>query len=179
LSGRGFGRDGPSRQRPPRRRPATTKTGDGGGRGRGGGTSHQAAAASTRSLLILDGRDGVPFSDNSVDTVLTNPPFGTKGDNGGIDVQFLRTATRLATRAVYSFHKRSTRPYILRTLTQEWGYADARVVAEMSFDIPHMYKFHSQTSRDVEVDLIRVGLAAAAVGQEKGPPPEDGAVSVS
>jgi putative methylase len=65
-------------------------------------------------------------------TVLTNPPFGTKSDNGGIDLQFLRTATRLARRAVYSFHKRSTRTFVLKTIQEDWGY-EANVAAEMSF----------------------------------------------
>lgn len=90
-------------------------------------------------------------------TVLTNPPFGTKNDNAGIDLQFLRTATRLARKSVYSFHKRSTRPFLLKTIQGDWGY-DAKVVAEMAFDVPNMYKFHTQKSKDIEVDLIRVSV---------------------
>lgn len=134
---------------------------NGGGRGGHKNTHpHRQAATATKSILIVDGRDGIPFPDDCVDTVLTNPPFGTKNDNAGIDVQFLRTATRLARRAVYSFHKRSTRPFILRTLQEDWGYANSTVVAEMSFDIPHMYKFHNQKSKDVEVDLIRVDVTS-------------------
>ena len=90
-------------------------------------------------------------------TVVTNPPFGTK-DNAGIDLQFLRTATRLARRAVYSFHKRSTRKFLLKTIRDDWGYSDAQVVAEMAFDVPNMYKFHKQQSKDIEVDLIRISI---------------------
>lgn len=114
------------------------------------------SANDTRSILILDGADGIPLADNSVDTVITNPPFGTK-HNAGIDVQFLRTACRLAKRAVYSFHKRSTRTFVIKILN-EWGY-EATVAAEMSFDIPRMYQFHNQKSKDVEVDLIRVVIS--------------------
>lgn len=44
----------------------------------------------------------------SFDTVITNPPFGTK-NNKGIDVTFLRTALDIATDSVYSLHKTSTR----------------------------------------------------------------------
>jgi predicted RNA methylase len=88
-----------------------------------------------------------------VDTVITNPPFGTK-NNEGIDVQFLRTAIRLARSAVYSFHKTSTRQYLLKLLTS-WG-LNVEVVAEMKFDIQNMYKFHKEKVKDVEVDLIRV-----------------------
>lgn len=45
---------------------------------------------------------------NSFDTVITNPPFGTK-NNKGMDVTFLRTALDIATDCVYSLHKTSTR----------------------------------------------------------------------
>ena len=38
---------------------------------------------------------------------------------------------------------------------KEWGY-DAEVVAQMRYDIPKMYHFHTKDSVDVEVDLIRV-----------------------
>ena len=100
--------------------------------------------------------DGLPFRNNCVDTVLTNPPFGTK-QNAGIDVTFLRAACRLATRAVYSFHKTSTRPYLIKTI-KNWGY-EVEVCAEMKFDVPKSYSFHKQNNVDVEVDLIRVILS--------------------
>jgi hypothetical protein len=49
------------------------------------------------------------------------PPFGTE-DNASIDVQFLRTATRLARRAGYSFHKqRSIRAFLLITTLSRVG----------------------------------------------------------
>jgi len=98
--------------------------------------------------------DGIPLPSKIVDTVITNPPFGTK-HNEGIDVQFLKTAIRLAKRAVYSFHKSSTRPFLLKLLKEKWN-LNAEVVAEMKFDIKNMYKFHKDKSKDVEVDLIRI-----------------------
>jgi predicted RNA methylase len=121
------------------------------GRGRGRNSSNRAESAT----VILTDDDGVPLQDNCVDTVLTNPPFGTK-HNAGVDVQFLRTATRLARKAVYSFHKTSTREYLLKKVS-EWG-MEATVVAEMKFDIPNTYKFHQKKSVDVEVDLLRVSI---------------------
>lgn len=136
--------------------------GRGRSRGRGRGRASSQSSSDTMAILILDGKDGIPFGNKSVDTVLTNPPFGTK-HNAGIDVQFLRTACRLARRAVYSFHKRSTRAFLIKTLNQ-WGY-QASVAAEMSFDIPQAYRFHTQQSRDVEVDLIRVVISS---DQESG-----------
>lgn len=42
------------------------------------------------------------------DTVLMNPPFGTK-KNAGIDMKFLKVAVSLANNVVYSLHKTSTR----------------------------------------------------------------------
>ena len=87
-------------------------------------------------------------------SVTLSPPFGTK-NNEGIDIQFLKTAIRLARRAVYSFHKTSTRPFLMKILREKWG-LNAEVVAEMKFDIPNMYKFHKQKCVDVDVDLLRI-----------------------
>lgn len=96
---------------------------------------------------------GLAIRDKCVDTVLTNPPFGTK-QNAGIDVQFLKEATRVARSAVYSFHKTSTRPFLLRTI-QQWG-LHPEVAAEMRFDLPNVYKFHRQGEVNIEVDLLRI-----------------------
>mmetsp|Transcript_42330 Transcript_42330/g.102291 ORF Transcript_42330/g.102291 Transcript_42330/m.102291 type:complete len:215 (+) Transcript_42330:1528-2172(+) len=126
-------------------------TGRGGGRGRGRGV--RSPQRSTKEILIEGLSDGIPMKDNCVDTVISNPPFGTKM-NEGIDAQFLRSATRLARKAVYSFHKTSTRPFLSK-LVAEWGFK-LEVVAEMKFDIPQSYKFHKQATKDVEVDLLRV-----------------------
>jgi len=120
---------------------------------RKGATRSQQSARCTKEVLIEGLDDGIPMTDKCVDTVLTNPPFGTK-QNAGIDAQFLRSATRLARKAVYSFHKRSTRSFLVKLVT-EWGYK-VEVVAEMKFDIPQSYKFHKQITKDVEVDLLRV-----------------------
>jgi predicted RNA methylase len=138
------------------------KSGRGRGRGHNGrGRSNipnlpkeQSAVESIHSQpLDLNQDDGIPLPSKMVDTVITNPPFGTK-NNEGIDVQFLRTAIRLARSAVYSFHKTSTRQYLVKLLTS-WG-LNVEVVAEMKFDIQNMYKFHKEKVKDVEVDLIRV-----------------------
>ena len=91
---------------------------------------------------IGEGGDGVPFPNNSFSCVFTNPPFGTK-NNSGIDVAFLRAACRIATVAVYSFHKTSTREYLLKKITEEWG-LEAEIVAEMKFEVKNMYKFHKK-----------------------------------
>ena len=132
----------------------------GGGRGRKGRGRGAAVARPASDALYQNPReghhsqdDGIPLPRSAVDTVITNPPFGTK-HNEGIDVQFLKVAVRLARKTVYSFHKTSTRAFLLKLL-KGWG-LQAEVVAEMKFDIPSMYKFHKQKSVDVDVDLLRV-----------------------
>ena len=144
-----------------------------GGRGKRGGKgrgTNMASSAPANSTLYSDPNnndadDGIPLSSKIVDTVITNPPFGTK-NNEGIDVQFLKTAIRLARRTVYSFHKTSTRPFLLKLLREKWG-LDAEVVAEMKFPISKMYKFHNQKCVDVEVDLLRVSLDGNRESAEK------------
>lgn len=86
------------------------------------------------------------------DTVIMNPPFGTK-NNKGTDMLFLKTALQLARTSVYSMHKTSTRQHILK-VSKSWN-VKAEVIAEMQFDLPRCYKHHKHDSIDVEVDLIR------------------------
>ena len=138
------------------------------GKGRGGKGGRGKVQQVTDSSENHDGcspeaaiptNDGIPLPDNCIDTVITNPPFGTK-DNAGIDVQFVSTGIRLAKRAVFSFHKTSTRNYLLKYISSNFPnkVESVKVVAQMKFDIPQMYKFHKQKSVDVEVDLIRVSI---------------------
>lgn len=47
---------------------------------------------------------------NVFDTVIMNPPFGTK-NNAGIDINFLKAAFHITNNVVYSLHKTSTRYY--------------------------------------------------------------------
>jgi len=88
------------------------------------------------------------------DTVIMNPPFGTR--KKGADLIFLKMAISLATRAVYSLHKTSTRKRVT-SMAKELG-VHAKVIAELRFDLPASYKFHKQDSVDVQVDLIRFAL---------------------
>lgn len=137
-----------------------------GRRGRGGRPVPPSMTAATNSNATAhpdpnessEGDDIFPLVDHCVDTVMTNPPFGTKPDRAGIDVQFLKLACRLATRAVYSFHKSSTRSYIVSMAKSLPNVENVTVIAEMKFDIPQMYKFHKKASVDVQVDLVRVQI---------------------
>ncbi|CAG8653837.1 6944_t:CDS:2 [Funneliformis caledonium] len=89
---------------------------------------------------------------SKVDTIIMNPPFGTK-NNKGIDMIFLKNAIEVATTSVYSLHKSSTREHILKK-SKEWE-VECEVLAEMKFDVPMMYKFHRKKSVDIAVDFMR------------------------
>ncbi|XP_046387844.1 rRNA N6-adenosine-methyltransferase METTL5 [Ischnura elegans] len=92
------------------------------------------------------------------DTVVMNPPFGTK-NNQGIDMAFLKAALGMANTAVYTLHKTSTRSYVIAK-GKEWGGrgTTAEVLAKLRFDLPKSYRFHNKKSVDIEVDFIRFGL---------------------
>ena len=93
----------------------------------------------------------VRFPPCLLDTVVLNPPFGTR--QSGIDTTFLHTALQLAHTAVYSLHKTSTRPFFVR-LCERWCVC-GEVVAAMRFDLKRSYAFHREAVREVEVDLWR------------------------
>ena len=93
------------------------------------------------------------------DTVIMNPPFGTK-NNEGIDMEFLDVALELLNPGgvVYSFHKSSTRDYIIKRCLSN-GYI-ATVISEMKFLIPKLYKIHKQQNVYVNVDFYRITCVA-------------------
>jgi hypothetical protein len=88
------------------------------------------------------------------DTVIMNPPFGTRVP--GVDVAFLKAALALARPggSVYSLHKSSTRAHLLKCAAA-WGVA-GEALAQMRFPIPATYAFHRESRVDVEVDLLRL-----------------------
>ncbi|KAM9035714.1 rRNA N(6)-adenosine-methyltransferase METTL5 isoform 3-T3 [Sarcophilus harrisii] len=88
----------------------------------------------------------------SFDTIIMNPPFGTK-HNKGMDMSFLKIALQMARVAVYSLHKSSTREHIQKK-ADEWK-IKMDVIAELRYDLPASYRFHKKKTVDIEVDLIR------------------------
>ncbi|CAG4911981.1 unnamed protein product [Colias eurytheme] len=90
---------------------------------------------------------------NYFDTVLMNPPFGTK-NNAGIDMKFLKMGLDLSSDSVYSMHKSTTRSHIQKKI-KEWG-VKGSVVAELRYNLQSMYKFHKHQSKDIAVDLWRL-----------------------
>lgn len=107
------------------------------------------------------------------DTVIMNPPFGTrpfsvaKEDQDefcstGIDMNFLQHARHLAKYSIYSLHKTSTRDHIYKK-ANDWN-MKMDVLAVLQFEIPKLEKKrpNRKTStasnaplKAVEVDLIR------------------------
>lgn len=96
------------------------------------------------------------YEELKFDTVLMNPPFGTK-QNNGIDMNFLRIALKIAKHRVYSFHKTATRDHIKKKAI-EWN-VKACVVAELRYNLPQTYKFQKRTSVDIAVDLWRFDVS--------------------
>lgn len=106
-----------------------------------------------RFLKIFKPRLDPPndFYRATFDTVVMNPPFGTK--NKGIDMIFLEIACRMTRCSVYSLHKTSTREFIQKR-AKEYGFR-AEVLAEMRYDLPKTMKMHKQKSLDIAVDFWR------------------------
>ncbi|KAF2881274.1 hypothetical protein ILUMI_24893 [Ignelater luminosus] len=86
------------------------------------------------------------------DTVIMNPPFGTK-HNAGIDMDFLKIGFSLTKNSVYSLHKTSTRAHVLK-VAEKCG-AKGEVLAKLQYDLPSTYKFHKKNSVDIEVDFFK------------------------
>ncbi|KAI5441975.1 hypothetical protein KIW84_011149 [Lathyrus oleraceus] len=88
-----------------------------------------------------------------VDTVIMNPPFGTR--KKGADLEFLSAAMKVASQAVYSLHKTSTRDHVKRAALRDFNARSAEVLCELRYDVPKLYKFHKKKEVDIAVDLWR------------------------
>jgi len=97
----------------------------------------------------------LPPTHAQFDTVLMNPPFGTK-HNKGIDLAFVRKGLDILAEggSLYSLHKTSTRDHIVRKARESWR-VECEVVAELRYDLPASYKHHKKASVDIEVDFMR------------------------
>ena len=87
------------------------------------------------------------------DTVLQNPPFGVQ--KRAADRRFILKALALASR-VYSLHKggESNRSFIKRFIESNGGKVTS--IFQMRFNIPRMFKFHTERRHEVDVDLYRI-----------------------
>lgn len=90
--------------------------------------------------------------DKKFDTVIMNPPFGTR--NKGIDMEFLQIASKISTGAIYSFHKTSTRKHVLEVAAPKLG-LKGELMIEADFDLKKLYKFHKKAVKAIQVDVYR------------------------
>jgi putative methylase len=83
----------------------------------------------------------------TVDTVVQNPPFGTR--RKGVDVQFLKKATEIAP-VVYSLHKKGNADFLSQhthhTLTH---------VKDVTIPLYRSYPFHTKRVVEIEAELLR------------------------
>lgn len=85
------------------------------------------------------------------DTVLMNPPFGTKRRH--MDLAFLRAALTIG-RNIYTIHKSSTISFISRWLKEH--NIDFEMLMETSIPIEHRFVFHTRKRYFVKVHVIRI-----------------------
>jgi len=100
--------------------------------------------------LIQCDVDTFRFS-RQVDTVMMNPPFGTKMK--GIDLVFVKRGLEVSAGSVYSLHKTATRGHIIKKVN-DWG-VKMQVLANLRYNLPQSYKFHKKSTVDIEVDYMR------------------------
>ena len=101
--------------------------------------------------IVFYEQDVTQLSDVTVDTVLMNPPFGTR--NKGKDIEFLQVASKISTGGIYSFHKTSTRHHVVDVAAPKLG-LKGEVMFEVDFDLKKLYKFHKQNVKAIKVDIL-------------------------
>jgi len=114
-----------------------------------------AIQTAKKNAATLKAQDAIHWINSDIeavrgpfDTVLMNPPFGTRTKHA--DTRFLTKALSTAN-SVYSLHKRSTRHYLLKFVEDDLGRIEA--LYEMTIQIPRTYSFHIKKSYNVNVDL--------------------------
>jgi putative methylase len=85
-----------------------------------------------------------------VETVVMNPPFGTKRPHA--DIRFLQAALKIG-KVVYSIHKAATREHLERWFREQGSESELIMTAEM--EIPHQFSFHKKSRGFVEIDVFR------------------------
>ncbi|GIQ81112.1 hypothetical protein KIPB_002020 [Kipferlia bialata] len=118
-------------------------------------TRTREALELTSTLVHCDVAKHCPLRGNSVDTVVMNPPFGTR--LAGVDVAFLAQGCLAATTSVYSLHKSSTVDHLVDKAAKTWSVIVSPVF-RYKFPLPATYDFHKANTKDIEVTLIRCDL---------------------
>jgi putative methylase len=89
----------------------------------------------------------VKYFDEEIDTVIQNPPFGTKEKHS--DILFLKKAINLAN-SIYTLHKTSTKNFIKSLVKHDFKVESL----DFKFQINHSFKFHKKPTKSVDVTLF-------------------------
>ncbi len=87
----------------------------------------------------------------NVDTVLQNPPYGTKIRHN--DIYFLEQASKVS-KITYSLHKSATRDFIFEFIEKLGG--KASLLCQYDLRLPKIFEFHKKRFYVVKVDLFRI-----------------------
>ncbi len=85
------------------------------------------------------------------DTVFMNPPFGCQNRNA--DRPFLDKAMELS-ECVYSLHKAETVDFVIKYCKKK--HREASLCKVYKYDIPHMFEFHRETKRSIEIAVVNI-----------------------
>lgn len=113
----------------------------------------EKAAGRVRNVEFKIG-DVLGFEGPRFDTVIQNPPFGTRLGGRHADSAFLAKAIQLG-RVIYSLHKSDTRSFINRFLDSFDG-LKWELLGVFSFPLPAAHEFHKKRRLEVRVDLVRI-----------------------
>ena len=88
------------------------------------------------------------------ETVLMNPPFGAQSRHA--DRPFLDTAMAISP-VVYTFLNAKAEGFVRQRIAAAGGHIVERL--EYAFPIPHLFPFHREAARDLDVVLYRIAVA--------------------
>jgi putative methylase len=94
-----------------------------------------------------------PLADDSVSTVVTNPPFGARSGNEGIDRAFLQTAAAVSS-VSYSIHNAGSQSFVESFVADEGGKVTHAFAA--AFEVPRLYEHHERERAEIDVELFRI-----------------------
>lgn len=110
-----------------------------------------AAVSKETSAKVAIVNSGVADFSTKVDTVVQNPPFGTKTRHA--DRAFLLQAFKTST-IVYSFHKIETADFV-KKIAADNGFAVTNVLP-LQLQLKQTYRFHRSRIRRVGVGFFRI-----------------------
>ena len=89
------------------------------------------------------------------DLVITNPPFGIRSENGA-DVEFLKTASKICNKTIFSLHKFSTINFLKKFYNKN-GINDIKSF-KIEYNLPKTHKFHKKNEKNIEVVCLEANI---------------------